>query len=572
MGFMLPAAPEAVSVSTITAADSNRTTGFRSVALALTAGRDSRRLAALICLLALCAVAGAAACIGAVRTFYYGYDIFVPLDGAWRFICGQRAHIDFYSCWGPLQYIVFGAGLMLAGNSINGFGYGLALAALTLGISTWVVCRRRMFPVPAILASIAVALLTAAPFPLGLRPTTLSHAMSYNRWGFALIGIVLLEAFSSPADRRDALVGGLIAGACCAAALFVKASYFLVGATVIAVSMLVARQRPRLVGIAAGAAAVSLVIVSYLHFDLRAMFTDLAIAGAARKNGMSLWGLRWAVLDELPSFLPLLAAAILLAFDPWRRRGESLAVQYSPLLASVLVLFGGALLMFSNAQIGGFPMIMLFALVISNEALRRSLGTMQAAPYYCAIVAIAGVSFLPGFTADAAGTAYGLIQRVRPLPSNVARFHSAQLSKLVLMDVPDGRDWETRSNGANYVEYINDAVDLIQKNSLPSESAMAFDTIDPLPYALLRKPPEGGYIAMAIDNSYSDEKKPSPERLFGNVDIVMYPKYPAGAEVHWQALRRNYEPYLRSHFSQCAESSRWLLFRRRDSFGCNSQR
>jgi hypothetical protein len=535
---------------------------FRNIIAALSGGHRRRRLLSVACVLVLAAIAGTDAIVGTVPTYYYGHDIFAMLDAGWRFVCGQVAHVDYASWWGPIPSVVFGTGLILTHNSVAGFGYGLALASFTLGACTWVLCRRRMYPVPAVLASLGIALLAAAPFPVGLRLTTLSHAMSYNRWGYALLAIILFEAFTSSRDEKDALAGGVIAGAACAAALFLKASYFFVGIAFLGASLLASRSLRRLVGIVVGAAAVSFGFLAYLHFDVRDMIADLAIAGRARKASITFWVVRWSVIDQIPQFLPLFAAAVLLVLDPWHRRSERLAARFSATLASVLLLFGGGLLLASNAQATGFPLIALFAIVLLNEVLRRGADPEEAVPYRCAIILLAAICFLPRLMSDASGLMYGLVQHGKPAPASVVRFHPPHLQKLVLMDVQDARDWETRSNGAAYVAYINDGVDLVQTHSKPSETVMTFDIHDPLPYALLRRPPEGGSISMGYGHGFTDHSKLSPERFFGNADIVMFPKYPAAPDTTFAALRRIYGPYLESHFRSCVESERWVLYRR----------
>jgi len=534
---------------------------FRAVLAALSAGERHRRLASLACLLAVVAIAAAAIITGAVRTFYYGHDIFVVLAGAWRFVNGQAAHVDYASWWGPIPAMVFGVGLLLRHNSVTAFGCGLGIASGTLGAATWALCRRRMLPLPTAMASLGVALLVAAPFPLGLRPQTLSPAMSYNRWGYALAAMILLEAFASPAGESDALVGGLIAGAACAAAFFIKASYSFIGIAFLAASLVIRRPAWRVLGILAGAAAVSLALMAYLRFDFRDMLGDLAIAGNARSTSISGWGIRWALIDQTPEFLPLLAAAVLLFVDPWNDRSEPSGLRHSPLLASILVFFAGAMLLASNAQAAGFPLIAFVAVVVLNTVLRRGALPLEAAPYRCAIVALAVLCYLPRVAADGAGLVYGLVQHRRPVPAGVARFDPPHLRELVLMDVEDPRDWEARSNGATYVAYINDGVDLVRKNSAPSESVMTFDVFDPLSFALLRKPAEGGTISMGFGNTFVDNIKPSPERFFGKADIVMVPKYPAAPESTVLALERNYGAYLRQQFDLCAQSGRWWLYK-----------
>lgn len=86
----------------------------------------------------LALICGATAFIGAVPTRIYGHDVFFLLDNGWRVINGLRPHVDYYSPWGPLMFLVCGLGLKLSGHMADGIGYGNALVALLVGI--WSFC------------------------------------------------------------------------------------------------------------------------------------------------------------------------------------------------------------------------------------------------------------------------------------------------------------------------------------------------------------------------------------------------------------------------------------------------
>ena len=85
----------------------------------------------LICLLVIC---GGAAFVGAVPTRLCGHDDFFLLDNGWRIVCGQRPHLDFFSPWGPVMFLVVGMGLGLSNASANGIGYGDAIFGLVIGL------------------------------------------------------------------------------------------------------------------------------------------------------------------------------------------------------------------------------------------------------------------------------------------------------------------------------------------------------------------------------------------------------------------------------------------------------
>ena len=88
--------------------------------------------------------------------------------------------------------------------------------------------------------------------------------------------------------QRDEWIGGISTGAALSLTFFLKASYFLVGAVVIAVlSLLLWRlARQRILGIVLGFSAVSLCLLAYLRFDVAAMLGDLRMAAGARAGAL----------------------------------------------------------------------------------------------------------------------------------------------------------------------------------------------------------------------------------------------------------------------------------------------
>ena len=68
-------------------------------------GAARARLLFVVCLLLIC---GTTAFIGIVPTWVFGHDNFFLLGNGWRIYSGQRPHLDFYSPWGPLTYLIVG--------------------------------------------------------------------------------------------------------------------------------------------------------------------------------------------------------------------------------------------------------------------------------------------------------------------------------------------------------------------------------------------------------------------------------------------------------------------------------
>jgi len=104
-------------------------------------GAARGRLLFVACLLLIC---GTTAFIGIVPTQIFGHDDFFWLANAWRTVCGQRPHLDFYSPWGPVMYLVVGLGMALSNASPNAIGYGSAIFGLLTGLWGYGLGRDRL--------------------------------------------------------------------------------------------------------------------------------------------------------------------------------------------------------------------------------------------------------------------------------------------------------------------------------------------------------------------------------------------------------------------------------------------
>jgi len=100
--------------------------------------------------------------LGAVPTFIDGHDIFFFLENGWRTLQNLRPHVDFWSPWGPLTFLIQALGLQLAHYSPNGVAYGSAIVALVAGLWTYQLGRARLAPVPRALLGLYAAVLASS--------------------------------------------------------------------------------------------------------------------------------------------------------------------------------------------------------------------------------------------------------------------------------------------------------------------------------------------------------------------------------------------------------------------------
>lgn len=520
-------------------------------------GGNYRRLCLfLFCLAAICA---AAAYIGAVPIRKFGHDIFFLLDNGWRVVNGQRPHLDFTSPWGPLSFLVVGAGLVSSQNSADAIGYGAAIFAFVAAVWGYCLCRNSIAFLPRLVVSLYLALLVVSPYSLGWGPLNSSHAMFYNRYGYALLGLLMIEAFrpdGAACGERGEWIGGLSTGAVAALALFLKANYFAAALLLITASLLLGRRsKGRLAGMAVGFSLVTLAFLSYLRFDLAAIAGDLELAAGARSRSFRVAELVRKLAINAPSLLFVVLLSL----------ASSVTRRVSGLSLGVFVFAVDMLLLCSNQQYSELPLTALFAFFLAVEApashLKSRGGCQKDMPRRVRLAVLAGVSFfLVSFCTQFYGLAYGFLQEMRPSkPDSLERFAEPRLRSLLLYD----DEAEPKSNGKYYVRYVNSGMRLLRQNSGPTDTVLTMDMMNPFPYALGRMPPRGGIAAAAYDYTLSDSHRPSDERFFGDADVVMVPKHPASSRVMYLGLLRIYQAGLDSRFRLAAESDMWFLYRRR---------
>jgi hypothetical protein len=513
-------------------------------------------------------ICGVAALTGAVPTRIYGHDVFVPVDAGWRIINGQRPHLDFTSGWGPVWFLAEGLGLTLSRHSVDGVGYANAIVALLVGTWSFFLGDRRLASLPRILLGWFLAALVAAPYPLGVSPFLSSHAMTYNRYGYALLGLILLECLPATGDsdesHEEGWTGGFSTGAALSLTLFLKASYFFIAVVLIAGFALLLRRlaRRRILGIALGFASVSICLLAYLRFDIAAVLGDLHMAGAARAAAVDNRlvisnALHLSILLRMAFFVVVTALLFSNRNPRWRRLRL-------PAIGALLFLADVGL-MSTNAQGYSFPLCAIFAILMVNEIAKYQPPPLVARrffyrPLYLGALLLAALLVVPQFARDVVGLGYGLWSKHKVSGDTmVPRFTPPNLQPLVLYNF-----WAApQSNGVTFINYVNDGVALLERNSRPDETIITMDMTNPFSFALGRLPAQAGIESPTYNYNIDDTHRPSDDRFFGNADIVMVPKRPAIDAVFFVGFYQAYKPGLQRRFYLAAESPLWWMYRRK---------
>lgn len=516
----------------------------------------------------LCCLCLLPALAGPMMQYAYAHDAFIFIDGGWRVLHGQRPQVDFSTNLGPIMFVYTALGLALAKGGGHALQIAHGLMGVTVALLTFLVCFRRLPQVPAALLCVLIVLMAMAPFNTGEFPLFLTSGMLYNRIGYALIGVILVEALVSPAPhlaRKGDLLGGAATGFILAFLLLMKITYFVAGAAAILLLLPCRRQTTaRIAGLGAVFVTCALLGMAYLRFDIPALLYEYRLSMSGKQFVPS--ALVWLFLNALPLTLLLIATAVTAAFVhagqfrfPWNWWKAAWAVAVAGL--------AGYMVLVSNHQIMGEPLNAFAGVILASGAglAGASLdGRVRNAPLR---LATAAALLLPGlclFIPTAAGYSFSLLK---------SGLHWKGSTPEVPLNAPGLKDMSVREEpflfdgtGAmisrGYGPYLNDGFDLLRRHSLPTESVMSLDFSNAFSFGLGRPPQRGGATCLQAGVTFSAKHAPPPERLFGDAELVMLPKWFTDDSIP-NLVRKLYGPTLRANYKPVGESEYWTLFRRR---------
>lgn len=492
----------------------------------------------------------AAACLARIyagnsQATMFTKDVFALLDPAWRLLHGQHPYLDFYSPLGPLCYIPTAFGLMLSHSGTNGPVYGQVAVSLIASLWAYVIARSRFSLSLACLFAAYVFLLVIAPFDYGRHFSYPNPAMTYNRTGYGLLTILIIEAAASRV--RSTWVGGLSTGTVLGLLFFIKVTYF-AGGVLLILALLGMREqtRARFIGMFAGFCAVALAVCAYARFDIPAVITDFLLMLGGRKIGV-LKIFSVAVESVSAESLVFLSFLALTAFFLWAQESEESKRQARQLLlAGVAVLFVGLLILFFNAQERGLPLNFAIAAIIASDILIM----LEPEPGLAGKVRLFmigwAILFAAGpITAETSGLAYAAATKY------IAKFPPLKAPGLAGI----------RTQEAEYAGFVDDGLALAAQHLRPKDTVMSLDFTDFYSYALRIPPAQGGATCLHYKVTFRDNAHVPPDRLFGSASIVMMPVVFSEPDSQ-PAVMRLYGSFLSSHFHLEGASAQWRLYRR----------
>jgi hypothetical protein len=503
---------------------------------------------------------------GPIVQYEYAHDSFIFLDGGWRVLHGQRPQVDFSTNLGPLIFLFTAAGIAVMKQGGHALVLAQALLGLMVAALVYPLSVRRLPRVPAVALSTVIVLLALAPYNVGEFPFLLTYGMIYNRIGYALLGVLLIEATRAaqpgPSAKRDEFIGGMLTGFICSFLLFLKITFF-VFAVILIVALL--RYRPqcrqRFAGMAVTSAAFALLMLGYLRFDLPALFHEyLMSAGGKHMARLGPLGVVMANVE------PTIVLVVLGCLWGWlvtivNRDRFPLSRPWA-IFISVLVGYG---LIITNHQGGGQPLNAFICVLIAGEIAVSAWPGWKPSFNVPALLLVIGLCApLIGFAIPTA-IAYSL-------PALEHVIHWAAYSPEMRLAAPAVSDFRSKDTSprfdrkddgyqGNYAIFVNDGLALLRKYSPPQESVVSLEFSNPFSFSLQRKPPTGGTTCLQFGVTFDNAHKLSPDQLFGDAQVVMLPKL-FSAPLLSDAVARNYVAPLRAKFRKVAESSQWELYRR----------
>jgi hypothetical protein len=517
---------------------------------------------AVFCTLLLYLVVVARFATGPINVFHN--DALWMLDNGWRVLNGQVPHRDFYTPLGALEYWILAGGMLLAHGNAQGLAIGFTCFGAVIGIWGWLLSRRRLPTLFALLVTGWLIFTVTSPTPLGFGPQFLSCAMTHNREGYGLLGVVLIEcAFARDKAR---FWGGVSSGVALVLLAFLKLNFFGIAGLMLVVSVPLTRAELfRFWGFLTGAAATVLAFAISLRFSLAAFFADMSfvlhahapLSMSATIRGIitcSKSGAVWLVIAMMLALIVLAGPA-----RRWNRKMLTLAG------LSCIVLGSGPLFLQTDTLESGCTLASLWIIILLEQVTARHLCIGEKQKQVTVALIALGLG----------GIATDIVPTVGSAVNLLAYQSTARKSAALRVDAPgmeNVRFYDSTAfydkvkagdgDGTYYVDCLNDGLALLKGQSKEDESVLVLGFTNPFSYLLRRKPAEGGSSFLFIPTSITENHMPSVDRVFGNADLMMLPEYEGTHQKGDQFIQNYYRSYLLENFHFVAKSRYWSLYRR----------
>ena len=485
---------------------------------------------------------------------------------------GQIPFVDFYAGYGVLIWNPVQWGLALHGY--NADGIGLARAFYTAFIGVWFLLLTRLAPrrVQSMTIGLFILMFVSAARLLGEYPTWISHAMFYDRVGYALLFLIIFEQLGvSRFDAADRAVTelphdtvqfwrGVSTGAALVCATLVNIWFVLPGAVLLAIGLLLfGVNRRHRAGMLAGTVAAFVFAITCLHFRPMAFLHETLIL--AHQLGRITGGAVSTFVEEIGEVLSTLAAGLAIASVRFVNR--RIARNY--FLATVVIAGCDIFCRATNLIRADLPLAAFWCLsgailLLSFPAAAEVATTRRQG--MIAILVLCPMA-IPIFLEDAASSVYAAYKTVAIRNQTPLRFDSARLRSWVPQDWPGENPNYVTRNGQPLILATNDGIQLLRSLSRQDETVFCIAYDNPFSFALGRRPGDGGALWLYLGDNISISH-PLPEyTVIGHPDLLMVeqPNYVEGNTT--KAILALYPGLLTKEFAFVGSSRYWTLYRRR---------
>ena len=246
------------------------------------------------------------------------FDVFIPLDAGWRALHGQVPHIDFHTPVGALWYALYGGCMALFGPTERVLMFAPVVASVPVILLALWVGLDRLDAGPRAIFTVFVGL--TAMSPRSLDGPALSFLASYNRIGWALASIALLQLLLPRSERRDDRVESTVLACILLTLFFLKITYFAsVGLGCVLVLVLVPQNRKIAVGGGLGS-WLGIGLLAVISSLPAAYMSDLLLILASSTDGNERTGLVKLLADLKANFIPLTGTLAALGWAATRDR------------------------------------------------------------------------------------------------------------------------------------------------------------------------------------------------------------------------------------------------------------
>ncbi len=503
------------------------------------------------------------------------WDVFTLLNGAWRIVSGQTPYTEYYNPIGLLAYMPAAVVMRLFGLSASSIVYGNLFFGAILSVWTWRIGASRLSSAMTFLLSMFIFFLAVSARPLGYGITETTYAMIYNRYGYALLSMLVIELFVPLRliFKTRTFGGGFSAGTLLALLLYCKITYFFAGlAALIVYGVAMRPSRTWTAMLCLGFLFVAIGMFVLFRVNLAAYVQNIDFAARSQSISNRLQQVVRSVKANLLMIAPIYILLVISSVPIFRSRQHITELRGLLKLWAVVIVVtvSGIFLTSSNASERNDVPIFLVCFLVILSFLNRNTETNAENPLskarlatLSALLILMPISFGHIMFKDIASVIYSAAWNRTELPSlpSGQRFQSETLFDFV---IPGNSDWATAYwRAKNVPNRINNGLAMLREHVDANKRIFCLCYTDPFSFALGLPPAPGTPVWWDESFSFSASVYPQQDNLFRHVDLVMIPvfhEYDDGCcKATVTLMQQIYGPYLEKHFIEEDRSEYWIL-------------